>query len=340
VAEDPVAAYDAALAAVEACRYEEAARLCRASVEAFAAEGETDSPDVANVLMLLGTAEDELGEHAAAQAHHRRALELLEVFAGASGDLPRLLVQARVGLAGCVRRQGRYAEAEPLLRAALAEAEEAPECGPPDLDEAREQYDRALAELTAAYGPHDPRLAGLFHNLAGLAHSRGDAADAEAWGRRSLALHRSALPAAHPSVVADEAHLGAILEAAGKLDEAEPLLRRAVDYFTERYGPGHYEVAVNLHNLGAVRAGLGALAEAEQLYERALAGKRAALGDAHPEVGLTLTNLAALVAERGDHARALTLAVEAERVLAATVAEQHPARVIAAANVVALAGPA
>jgi tetratricopeptide (TPR) repeat protein len=351
---EAVALHAAALAAADDGRFADVVGPCRRAIELLTAEGEAGQPDLVNVLTLLATAEDELGWHAQAEQDHRRALAVLATLPVAGGDVPRLLVQALLGLAGSLRWQGRYSAAEELYRQALATAEAAPECGPLDLtqiwnecgilfkfagrlDEAQQCYDRTLAGLSEVYGPDDPRLAAVHHNLAGLAHSQRRPAEAEAHARRSLQLHLAALPADHPKVVADEAHLGAILEAAGRLTAAEPLLRRAVAYFIERYGPTHYEVAVNLHNLAAVRAGQGALAEAETLYLQALEAKRAALGPGHPEVGLTLSNLAALAAELGQLDRARTLAEEGRDILAAAVTADHPALVVAEANVAALA---
>jgi tetratricopeptide (TPR) repeat protein len=349
-----VALHDQALAAVDGGRFAAAADLCRRAVDLLTEDGGPDHPDVANVLSLLGSAEDELGAHGDAEEHHRRALAILVAFIeddAPEGVLLRLLVQARVGLAGCLRRQGRYAAAEEAYRQALTEAarefrepELAPICNELGilykfggrLDEAERWYHRALSALSAEYGPDHPELASLHHNLAGLAHSRGDTALAEEYARRSVAMRRAALPADHPTVVADEAHLGAILEAAGKLAEAEPLLRRAVDFFGRAYGSEHYEVAVNLHNLAAVRARLGALAEAEMLYLQALAGKRAVLGPQHPEVGLTMYNLSVLALELGQPERARGLAAGAHEVLAASVAPGHPARLAAREHLAAL----
>lgn len=344
-----VALHGKALEAFGDGRYGETAGLCRTAIGLLEADVGGAHPGVANVLSLLGSAEDELGEHAAAAGHHERAVAILAAHPG-DGVLRALRVQARAGVAGNLRRRGRYVEAEAAYRAALAEAAGLgePELAPiynelgilykfsGQLDRAQRCYERALAALVAERGADDPRLAGLHHNLAGLAHSRGLVREAEVHARISVRLRRTAHPLDHPSVVADEAQLAAMLEAAGKLREAEPLLRRAIAYFTALYGAEHLEVAVNLHNLAAVRAGLGAIEEAETLYERALAAKRAALGAEHPEVGLTLYNLAVLAADRGEPERALRLASEAVRVLAGTVTANHPVRVAAEAQLAAL----
>ncbi|MBG0566065.1 tetratricopeptide repeat protein [Actinoplanes aureus] len=348
---DAIALHERALAASADHRYPEAVRLCRRALALLEEHAGAGHPDVANVLTALGTAHDELGDHAAAEACHRRAVTVMSALPDTGGDLLRLEIQALSGLAGNLRRQGRYAAAGEVYEAALAIA--APEYAEVELasiwneigilckfagrfDDAEVYYRRALTVLSDAYGPDDPRLAGLFHNLAGLAHSRGRAADGEPYARRSLELNRAAFPADHPVVVADEAHLAALLQEQGRFAEAEPLLRRAVDYFAARYGDDHYEVVVNLHNLAAVTAASGALARAEGLYRRALDGKRRTLGPAHPEVGLTLNNLATVLADRGDLASATELSAAAHHVLSAALAPEHPAVTAAAANLAAL----
>lgn len=310
--DEAVALHARALSTQDDHRYADTVRLCRRALDLFEEHAGPGHPDVANVLTLLASAEDELGEHAAAEAHHRAAVAILAALP-AEGVLLVLSVEARVGLARCLRRQARYAEAEQLLVAALAAAATAPEyagAGAAHLhnelgvlgkyagryDEAAAHYARARALLESAYGPDDPRLAPVLHNLAGLAHSRGEYAVGEGYARRSLELHRRAYPPGHPTIVADEAHLAALLTGLGRLDEAEPLLRRALAYFLDRYGPDHYEVLVAQHNLAAVLAERGELAEAEAHYRRALDGKRRSLGETHPEVALTRDNLAALVA--------------------------------------------
>jgi tetratricopeptide (TPR) repeat protein len=313
--DDAVALHERALSAYDDHRFRDVLRLCRLALGAFERCCGPDHPDVANVVSLLARAEDEVGAHARAGRHHRRAVRIMTALPAAGGDLARLRLHVRVGLAGHLRRRGRYGPSGGLLRAVLRTAEAAPGYGPLDLapiwnelgvlykfsgrlDDARRLYERAYGVLGAVWGPRDVRLAGLCHNLAGVAHGQGRFAEAEAWALRSLELHTRGYPPDHPAVVADRAHLAVMLLARGSLTEAEPLLRHAIAFFTRRYGPHHYEVAVNLHNLAAVRAGLGDLAGAERLYRRALRAKRAALGAAHPEVAVTLHDLSRVVAER------------------------------------------
>lgn len=329
-----VSLHEAALQSRDEHRFGDAVPLAREALGMFEKHCGAGDPDVANVLSLLGSAYDELGDHTAAETCHRRAVAVVAALPADGGDLSRLRVQAGTLWGACLRRQGRYRQAGIALRAALDDAGDLSDLDrvavwnelgilakfAGRLDEAATWYTSVLTTLEAACGPGDPRLASVYHNLAGLAHSRGDLDAGETWARRSLALHRALYAQESPAVVADEAHLAAILLAQGRHGEAEPLLRHAIEYFTRRFGPSHYEVAVNLHNLAAARAGLGDLTEAESLYRAAVAAKRAGLGPAHPEVALSLNNLAVVVADLGRPDEASMLATEAHRILAQTPA--------------------
>src|SRR4029453_16741791 len=91
-------------------------------------------------------------------------------------------------------------------------------------DEAELLYLQALVTLEIASGPRHPDVAGLLHNLAGLAHARGDHVCASELARRGLDIRGPALGDDPPDVAADGAALAPIVHALGDLDEAEHLL--------------------------------------------------------------------------------------------------------------------
>jgi tetratricopeptide (TPR) repeat protein len=70
-------------------------------------------------------------------------------------------------LAALYDNQGRYAEAEPLFK-------------------------RALAVLEKALGPNHPEVAAVRHNLAALYKDQGRYADAEALNKRAMANREKA----------------------------------------------------------------------------------------------------------------------------------------------------
>ncbi len=91
--------------------------------------------------------------------------------------------------------QGKYAEAELLVR-------------------------RALEIMEAALGPEHPHVATTLNNLAALLQAQGKYAEAEPLYRRALAIDEAALGPEHPSVAAMLASLAFLLEAQGKYAEA------------------------------------------------------------------------------------------------------------------------
>ena len=154
-------------------------------------------------------------------------------------------------------------------------------------DEGRALYERALALLEATTGPHGDAVATLYHNLAGIAHARGDYAAAEPLARRGLDIRRRADDHRPGDVAADEIALAAILDGLGRYDESERLYLGALRVFERarrRHAP---EIAVALNNLGALHARRGDLDRAADLLDRAVALKRRTLGPDHPDVAVT-----------------------------------------------------
>lgn len=97
--------------------------------------------------------------------------------------------------------QGRYAEAEKALRAALNEAER--------------------------FGPQDPRLARSLSNLAALYNVQGKYAEAEPLHRRALAIDEKALGPAHLDVATSLENYAALLHQLNRHAGAEELEARA-----------------------------------------------------------------------------------------------------------------
>src|SRR5262245_56248506 len=225
--------------------------------------------------------------------------------------LNELRVWSMTNLGDLYRQNGRYREAETLLRQALASAEQV--FGPNDanvsvilnnlavlykyigeFDEAERLYKWALATIERQTEVDDEKVATLYHNLGGLEHAWCRYAEGEALARRAVQLRERALGPNHVDVAADLAALAALLDGQGKHNESEPLYRRALSIFERTYGAEHYEIAVNLNNLGAAAAARGRTGEVEQSYQRALQIKEKLLGPEHPDVAITLNNLATL----------------------------------------------
>ncbi len=148
-------------------------------------------------------------------------------------------------LALLYRDQGKYAEAEPL-------------------------YKRALAIREKALGPEHPQTVLSFNNLALLYFNQGRYAEAEPLYQRALAIREKTLGPAYPRVATTLNNLAALYDTQGRYAEAEPLYQRALAIWEKTVGPDHPDVAAGLNNLAELYHAQGRYAEAEPLYQRSL----------------------------------------------------------------------
>ena len=163
------------------------------------------------------------------------------------------------------------------------------------LDDAQRCYDEVYDLLHASTAPDPGDLAGLFHNLAGLAHSRGDAASGILWAQRGIVLRSGLGQAVGLDVARDYGGLGALHHLAGHVEEARDCYAKAERGTTAALGPDHHEAGVVLANQAALETDVGDLTAAIDLYRRALQVLTRAFGQDHPEVRFVQTNLEALL---------------------------------------------
>ena len=225
--------------------------------------------------------------------------------AGAEHD--RQLVRTLVDLADCHRRAGRWADAGPVLRRALALSGGgdaavlnmlgivAKELGA--FAEAAGWYGQAAA-LQRRDGASLDSQAALRHNLAGLAYARGRHEEAERHARKAVELRRRAPGSTNVGVAADLAVLASAVAARGRRDEARALFEEVLVTYRAARPPRRYEIAVVLHSLAAIDQAGGMPVTAERRYRQAVAMKLELLGDQHPEVALALNNLGTLLDEQ------------------------------------------
>jgi Tfp pilus assembly protein PilF len=192
-----------------------------------------------------------------------------------------------------------HAEAEPLMRRALAIDEE-------------------------NLGPDHPSVAHDLNNLAALLKDTNRLAEAEPLMRRALAIDEQSFGADHPDVAIDLNNLAQLLQARNRLAEAEPLMRRALSIDEHSLGPDHPSVARDLNNLAGLLQATNRLAEAEPLMRRALAIDEQSLGPGHPSVAIRLNNLAGLLQATNRLAEAEPLMRRALDIFTASLGPDHP----------------
>jgi tetratricopeptide (TPR) repeat protein len=196
--------------------------------------------------------------------------------------------------------QGRYTEAELLLKRALQISEQ---------------------QLGAAH----PDTATSLNNLATLHYHQGKYEEAEPLYERALQIREQQLGAAHPETASSLNNLAALYRAQGKYEEAEPLYERALQISEQQLGPEHPDTATSLNNLAELYQAQGKYEEAEPLYERALQIREQQLGPEHPATATSLNNLALLCYHQGKYAEAEPLYERALQISEQQLGPEHPA---------------
>ena len=223
-----------------------------------------------------------------------------------------------------LRHQGRYAEAEPLYKRALAIRRKR---SVPIIPTSRSRSTIWLCSTTARSAtprpsrstsarwrstrkrsvPSIPTSRLSLNNLAELYRAQGRYAEAEPLYKRSLAIKEKALGPEHPDVAKVLNNLAFLYDNQGRYADAESVYRRALAISEKALGPEHPLVANSLNNLALLYRNQGRYADAEPLYKRSLAIFEKALGPDHPNVAASLNNLANLYKDQGRYAEALAL---------------------------------
>ncbi len=273
---------------------------------------------------------DPLAPHALTVARRADEAEIAEPTVELFNELA-LLFQARA----------RYAEAEPLLRRALAIAEAIYGPDHPEVaiclnnlallleemnrsGEAEPLYRRALAIGETSLGPDHPDVATRLNNLAVLLRATDRAAEAEPLLRRALAIGEASFGSGHPTVAVRQSNLANLLLKTNRPGEAEPLYHCALAIFEKSLGPDHPDVAICLSNLASLLSATNRSDEAEPLLRRALTIDEASYGPAHPRVATDLNNLGVLLHDNSRPSEAEPLFRRALAIWQKTFGTDHP----------------
>ena len=285
---------------------------------------------------------DPLAPHALAVARHADAAEIAE---------PTARLFSQLGVLFTAKAD--YAEAEPMMRRALAIDEKGYGPNHPNvairlnnlarllkdtnrLAEAEPMMRRALAIDEQSYGPDHPKVAIRLNNLALLLQATNRLAEAEPLMRRALMMDEKSYGADHPNMAIDLNNLALLLKDRNRLAEAEPLMRRALAIGETSYGPDHPKVAIRLNNLARLLHDTNRLAEAEPLMRRALMIDEKSYGPNHPNVARDLNNLAQLLHDTNRLADAEPPMRRALSIVEASLGADHPNTITARNNLAAL----
>src|SRR4029077_8778741 len=101
------------------------------------------------------------------------------------------------------------------------------------------------------WGPNDPRVAKVLHNLSGIAYYREDFAEYERLLQRALAIREATLPADDLDLAGSREALALLRLKQGRPAEAAQLLERLEATYEKVYGPWHPQLPKTLLHLGA-----------------------------------------------------------------------------------------
>lgn len=175
--------------------------------------------------------------------------------------------------------EGRYQEAEPLVKRAMTLAE-------------------------ASLGAEHPTTALIWHYYTILQGRLGRPSEAVEAGQRTLALRERLLGRDHLDTVATVHVLSLMQYYAGRLDLARPLARRALSVRLERLGENSPDTADTLLALGIMATDASEYPEAEGYLKRALEAYRAAGGESDVRLVQSYNALGRLYQRTGAFARA------------------------------------
>ena len=213
----------------------------------------------------------------------------------------------------CIEAQGRYADAEPLYKRALAIREKALGPDHPDVAHVAQQPGRAVSTPKAATptpsrstsarsrsarrrsAPTTPMSATSLNNLAELYQAQGRYAEAEPLYKRALAIREKALGPDHPDVGTSAQQPGRAVPSPGPLRRGRAALQARARDPREGARPRPPRCRARRSTTWPrCTEAQGRYADAEPLYKRALAISEKALGPDHPDVATSLNNLAVL----------------------------------------------
>ena len=204
------------------------------------------------------------------------------------------------GFASLLTAQGRFEEAEALLR-------------------------ESLEIRRGVHGEEQLDVAKAMEDLGMNLFDQGIYEAAETMLRDSNAMRRRLLhDSPHPQLADGLNNLALVLWDQGRFEEAELLYREALEMNKVLLDDYHPTIAANMNNLAVLLHDMGDFDAAEPMYRDVITARRKTLGNEHPEVALALNNLAYLLYDRGDREAAMSMQREAIDMYRAVFPDGHP----------------
>jgi tetratricopeptide (TPR) repeat protein len=292
--------YDRANAAYVAKDYAEAERL--AVDAAKQSHDQAKQSDSIKALKLAGFSAQKQTAYSRAMQHFREAEALTD-----RGRDPEEWAELQAALASGSTDQGRYIEAENILR-------------------------KVVEVRTRILGADHPDTLRSRQNLAVALWRRGRYAEAEADFHEIIEREQKVFGPEHPDTLLSRNNLGLILLGQGKYTEAENQYRDLIKAYEKVLGPEHPDTLRSRHNLTFALNGQGRYAESERQCRELIRLYEKVLGPEHPETLLTRINLGKALLEQGKYAAAEQEYRELIKLQTKVLGAEHPDTLLARNN--------
>lgn len=272
----------------------------------------------------------------------------LESITKQNGTQNRNYSIAIASIASILQLQGRYPEAEPLFKNALAIIQNVRGPDHPDvalaLNDLAELYDaearysdaepllKRAVTINEKAGPESESLGNTLSNLAWLYYEQGRYEAAETLDERALTIVEKVLGPEHQNVAAMLGALAIIYNSDGRYADAEPLFKRVPAVYKKVLGPDSPAYAIALNNLASFYHRQHRFGDAEPLQKQALAIDEKALGSDSLGVAHALADLAALYDDEGRYSEAQPLYNRSILLQVKILGSDHPDIALAAGN--------
>ena len=244
-------------------------------------------------------------------------------------------------LAVNLNAQGKYAQAQPLLREGAGDPPPPAHRRPPrhrhQLQQPGVQPQRpgevrpgpaALREGAGDPPPpahrRPPRHRRSYNNLAVNLNAQGKYAQAQPLFEKALEIRRRLLTDDHPDTASSYNNLACNLNAQGKYAQAQPLFEKALEIRRRLLTDDHPDTAISYNNLAGNLNAQGKYAQAQPLFEKALEIRRRLLTDDHPDTAISYNNLAFNLNAQGKYAQAQPLYEKALEIHRRLLTDDHP----------------
>lgn len=299
--------------------YAGAIRCARRALQLYAASDDDEARALTiDLSQELGKVYIDSGDLVHAEETMQRAMTLVAQTEGdASAAAANRRVQVRTQFAYLLKIQGKFGEAEEIIRKAFAEAtarfgDEHPSTlramqylaailtPQGKYPEAERTYRNVLHKIEAASGPESIEVANALNELGHFLRVRGGAyEEAQSSFERAIPILEGRLGKNHPDVATLLNNLGTLHLQYDDLAKAEPIFLRAIEISEVAHGAENPKTADALNSYGAVLQRQRKYGLAEGYFRRALAIWQASLGPRHPTTAVGNHNLANLLRIEG-----------------------------------------